>query len=384
MSLHVQTNFPGGNACAVETLVAGSCDVVRFAADPRGGTEALWFFLRVVECANRPVEMVLTNLDSCLGSPSQWEAVRPVLRHASGTWERLPPAALRRLDDGRHHAVWRVHPEYDSFEFALCYPYGIGDLEVARACCRDYWRLDAIGVTGQGRRLLRVSNARGALENEAPGAYLVARQHAGETPGSWVLDGFLRRAADVLDPASLIVWSVPFANLDGVIDGDYGKDPFPHDLNRAWTIPPMRHEVRVVQGDMARWSRRCRPALVVDLHAPGPTETDGAYFFLPRATQPAAAVDAARRAVDAVRPSLPAEFVSPDSARQPDYPSRWSEEGTLNFYTWNTFQIPCLSMETPYSSSREVVFTRGEYRRLGSGLLDGVCACLEIEIGDPS
>ena len=253
----------------------------------------------------------------------------------------------------------------------------IGDLEVTRASGRDYWQLDTIGVTAGGRLLPRVSNSYGVAEDSAPGVYLIARQHAGETPGSWVLDGLLRRAVEAVNANDLIIWAVPFANMDGVVDGDYGKDPFPHDLNRAWTTPPMRHEVTVIRGDMARWSRRCRPALVVDLHAPGPTETDGAYFFLPRASRSAESIEATRKAAAAVLPSLPGELVSQTPSRQPDYPSRWSEEGVLNVHVWDTFNIPCISMETPYSSSRDTLFTRDQYRRLGSGLLDGICAYLE-------
>jgi len=372
MSIHVQTDFPGGNACAVETLVDGTTDVVRFAADPHGGIEALWFFFRVVECAERPVLLELTNLDSLLGDPAEWDQVRPVVRHAGGPWERISPPTVHLLPDGRHCAVWTVEPEYDSFEFAFCFPYSLGDLEVTRATCGDYWKLDAIGVTPKGRRLPRISNSYGAEESATPGLYLLARQHAGETPGSWVLDGLLRRAAETVDPSTLVIWTAPLANLDGVLDGDYGKDPFPHDLNRAWTIPPMRHEVLVLQRDMGRWSRRCRPALVVDLHAPGGTESDGAYFFLPRATRPAESIDAARRAVDAILPALPKNLVRPEPVIQPSYPSRWSEDGTLGVYVWEQFAIPALSMETPYSSSRGVLFTREEYRRLGARLLDGI------------
>ena len=39
MSLHLQTDFPGGNACAVDVREAADSDIIYFAADPRGGTE---------------------------------------------------------------------------------------------------------------------------------------------------------------------------------------------------------------------------------------------------------------------------------------------------------------------------------------------------------
>jgi len=374
MAIHVQTDFPGANACAVETLVIGDTDVVRFASAPHGGTEALWFCLRVAECSDRPVELVLTNIDTLLGGAAGWQNVRPVVRQAAGTWERAEPALVRSLPDGRQHAVWRVRPRYDSFEFALCYPYGVADMEIARVATQDYWRLDEIGVTGAGRRLPRLSNGCGVAPPQAPGVYLVARQHAGETPGSWVLDGLLRSAAGSVAPEALLIWAVPLANLDGVVAGDYGKDPFPHDLNRAWGAPPMRHEVHVIGQDLRRWAGRCRPQLVVDLHAPAPAEADGAYFFLPRAAAPPAQLAACQAALAAILPALPAELLHPQPARQPSYPSRWNPEATIGRFAWEELRVPALSLETPYSACRELVLTRDHYRRLGAALLDGICA----------
>ena len=49
MTLHVQTDFPGGNACAIDVRETPDRDIIYFAADPRSGTEALWFYFRVVE-----------------------------------------------------------------------------------------------------------------------------------------------------------------------------------------------------------------------------------------------------------------------------------------------------------------------------------------------
>lgn len=381
MTLHVQTDFPGGNACAIDVRAAPDRDIIYFAADPRGGTEALWFYFRVVECSSRPVELVLTNLDTCLGGGGDhWERVRPVFRQAGSAWERLPNAQLDPLADGRRQAAWTITPRYDSFECALCYPYGLGDLEMTRAACGDYWRLDLIGVTASGQPLPRLSNA--TAETSAPGLYLVARQHAGETPGSWVLDGLLRRAAQALDPTQLLIWTVPLAHLDGIVAGAYGKDPFPWDLNRAWTTPPMRHETRVLQSDLARWSQRATPTLAIDFHAPGPTEAEGAFFFLPRTTRPAESLAAAQNAIAAIAPALPKALLHTRPARQVDYPSRWDPTATLDSHIWDHFAIPCLPLEVPYASSHNTLFTRDQYRRLGSALLEGICAHLQVPLAD--
>ena len=378
MSLHVQTDFPGGNACAIDVRQTADRDIVYFAADPGGGTEALWFYFRVVECSERPVELVLSNLDTCLGGGSaNWENVRPVVRQAGSTWERLPNAEIDTLADGRRQAAWTITPRYDSFECALCFPYGLSDLEMTRAACGDYWGLDLIGVTSGGQPLPRLSNTAKA---EAPGLYLVARQHSGETPGSWVLDGLLRHAAASLDPADLLIWAVPLADLDGIVAGAYGKDPFPWDLNRAWTTPPMRHETRVISSDLARWARQATPALGVDFHAPGPTEAEGAYFFLPREERPEASRAAAQIAVDAIAPALPKALLHAQPTRQVAYPSRWDATATLDAHIWDHFEIPCLALETPYTSSHNTLLTREQYRRLGAALLDGICAHLQVPL----
>lgn len=372
MALAVESAFPGGNACAVEIVSSGDRHVVRFAADPHGGTEALWFYFRVEGCDGRQVELVLSNADSCLGAGSQWDATRPVFRQAGGDWERIGRTELRALPDGRHEPAWVVQPTGASFEFAFCYPYGPDDLADTLAVRQGYWREDCIGVSSRGRPLIRLSNSYGGPDASLPGVYLFARQHSGETPGSWVVDGLLRAAAQTLDPTELTVWVVPFANLDGVLDGDYGKDPFPHDLNRAWVIPPMRHEVLVYQRDMRRWATRCRPVLVMDSHAPGATEADGAYFHLPRQSRPPASIAAARVLAETVLAHLPPELTRQQPLKSADYPSRWADNGTVGAFAWDTFGIPCLSMETPYALSRDVVLTRERYRELGTSVLEGI------------
>lgn len=374
MALEVRTDFPGGNACAIETTALPERDVVRFAADPRGGTEALWFWVRIEGCAGRPVELVLTNADTCLGFGGGGRTTRPVYRYARGDWERVADTELRTLPDGRHEAVWVVNPRASSFDFAFCYPYLPDDLAHTLAECSGYWHEDAIGVTQKGRPLTRLANAFGNEPAQAAGIYVIARQHAGETPGSWVLDGLLRHAQRALDPAQILLWAVPFAHLDGVVEGDYGKDPFPHDLNRAWTRPPMRHEVLVVQRDLARWARRCHPAVVLDLHGPGAAETEGAYFHLPRPSRPAEHVEATRAAALYIRERLPAEFIREQPDVQATYASRWSDGGILGSHVWDTLAIPSLCLETPYAQIRGKELSREDYRGLGAALLEALVA----------
>lgn len=374
--LQVDTTIPYGNVCGLSVRE----DEIRFTAHPHGGTEALWFCFRVVESApgsarQRPLRLVLEHLDTLLGG-GDGTALRPVCRYEGGDWERLAPGAPTVLTDGRRQAAWVVPAPASWLEVAFCYPYGFPEVETLLRETSGYWQADTIGVSQGGRPLLRLSNSPGTEGSRRPGLYLVARQHAGETPGSWVLDGLLRRLARLGDTAPL-VWAVPLAAVDEVEQGDYGKDPFPWDLNRAWGNPPMRRETLVLQRDQARWCHRCRPAAVVDLHAPGGCETAGVYGYL---AGPAASPEhhqAARAWMAALEEVLGPGYAAPEFARVADYPSRWedSPRARLTGYCWEVLGACGLSIETPYAMAGSTLLTRECYREIGARLADGLVSC---------
>lgn len=373
----VSCDFEGGNVCAVSVERHDNEWHVRFAADPHGGTEALWFYFRVDGNAGDAFKLILTNAELCLGGRGDWGRVHPVVRHLregkqkTEDWQRCNGGVMHELPDGRFEVSWDVQSLTGSFEFAFCYPYTHRELKETLDACKGYWRCDAIGVTQKGRSILRVSNSYGSEKRDRPGVYIVARQHSGETPGSWVLDGLLRSAASNLSPDKLLIWAVPFANLDGVVDGDYGKDPHPIDLNRAWFSPlPMRHEAAVMQADIERFAKRCKLIAAIDLHAPGALEADGAYFQLLKPTR--AEAEAVKSFVGILAKHLPKELMHKEPFRIAQYPSRWNEQGTFSHWMWDRFAIPAVVLEVPYSKSRETLLQVEHYRQLGAALLEGL------------
>ncbi len=378
MSLRVLTNIPYGNACNVSVIQEDEGPLVSFAADPHGGPESLWFCLRLEESSpgrkrRDKVKLVLKHLDSMLGA-SDPEKIRPVTRSPDGDWERLPPGIPQCLSDGRRNAVWYVdHPD-PTLDIALCYPYGRSEIEALITDTGAYWKLDEIGVSQEGRSLIRLCNYTSLEEDERPGVFIVARQHSGETPGSWVMDGFLRHVATLGDAAPL-VWSIPLAHIDGVEGGDYGKDGFPYDLNRAWGDPPMRHEILVYKRDLGRWIARCRPFMGMDFHAPGCCETGGIYAFLPNPDQFEEAHRRATETASHIGKVLGKEYASESFERIPTYLSRWETPGfTSHCCTQGFFG---LTLETPYSQAGDLVLTREHYREAGTRIARAVLELLE-------
>jgi hypothetical protein len=288
LTLTVRTDVPYGNAGEVWVAERGGRAEVHFTADPHGGPECLWFCFRLEGMPDaRHVDLVLEHVGNMLGG-HQPQYMRPVVRFGGeqgvAAWQRVGEGAVTERPDGQVCVKWEIVPATGLpatcyADVAYCYPYGEPEVEALVRDADGYWQVDSIGLSQGGLSLLRLSNDYGRGDCR-PGLYLVARQHSGETPGSWVLDGFLRHVAALGESAPL-VWAVPLTNVDGVVGGDYGKDNYPYDLNRAWGRPPMRHEVLVMQSDIRRWTERCRPALVLDMHAPGACETSGVYCYLP-------------------------------------------------------------------------------------------------------
>jgi hypothetical protein len=302
-------------------------------------------------------------------------SIRPVVSVDEVAWQRLPEGEVTELPDGRVNVSWDVTAPERSLDIATCYPYGIHDVSTLVSETGGAYRVDTIGVSQSARPLLRLSNDYGAQESERPGLYLMSRQHSGETPGSWVLDGFLRYVASLGDAAPLI-WAIPLANMDGVMSGDYGKDNFPYDLNRAWDRPPMRHEISVYQRDMARWQHRCRPVLALDFHAPGACETSGVYAYVPAPELDRGAHNAALPWAERTGLALGPGFAAEEFARVARYPSRW-ETPSFRVYSWSQLGVPCVTYETPYAMVGDRVLTRKDYREIGRRIAQGVMSGIQ-------
>lgn len=376
MSLQASIRLPQGNARILRVVETSDGAEVDFTPEPRGGPECLWFCLRLEETdrgrprVRKPIKLFLRHARTLLGVRDA-EALVPVLRRLGGDWARGAPGAPIEREDGQYDILWRLdHPDA-LLDVALCFPYARPELDALLAETEGVWRFDHIGLTQGGEPLPRIFNLLPAAGERRPGIYVLARQHAGETPGSWVLDGFLRRLADGR-AAPFVLWGVPLADLDGVTRGDYGKDQPPVDINRAWGRPPLRHETLVIQQDVERWRARCLPALALDFHAPGGGETGGAYAYVPEVGAAQADVRAAASGwAAALQAALSPEYAHADFLRTPNYPSRWN---TPNFTRYMLgLGIPALTLETPYALCNGLVLTRERYQEIGARIAEMLC-----------
>jgi hypothetical protein len=368
MNVRVTTDMPYGNAGDISIKSCDDHHTVGFMPDPHGGPEALWFCFRVEQDlagARLPLQIVLKNVDNLLGGGQAPERIRPVIRRRGADWGRLAAGKVIALPDDRRHIAWKVEAPDPFIEIALCYPYGPPELD---ALIRDTGlSADVIGLSQAGRPLIRLSSQYGRKSAQPPGLYVMSRQHSGETSGCWALDGFLREMAAMGDDAPLI-WTVPLANIDGVMRGDYGKDNFPYDLNRAWGVPPdgqpMRHETLVYQRDVGRWRGRCKPLLGIDWHAPGACENSGVYAYLPEPDQYPEMHAKTKAWVDDFGDAL-GEFAAADFGRVANYASRWKTPSFSKFF-YVIQGLPGFTFEVPYAMIGDRVLAREDYQEIGA------------------
>ncbi|MGC9455016.1 MAG: M14-type cytosolic carboxypeptidase [Phycisphaerae bacterium] len=365
MPVQFETDFPGGNGLLMELDESPKGVNVRFAVEPKNCPEPLWFHFRVAGLTGRGVRCVMTNPEQTLGGPD-WSHNRPVFRPAGGLWQRAPLPEALQTPGGRTEWAWDLGTA-DTVEFANCYPYQPEDLESTLDELDGVFQPETIGVTPAGRELVRLYSE--LPSDGKPAVLIAARHHAGETPGSWVLDGLLRQvAADESLLQAVTWWAIPIVNTDDTVAGSYGKDPYPHDCNRAYGESTQRRpEMFAITNDARRLRDASSRLLGVDLHAPSHGEQrsyvplhgwDGSGEINPIAQ------DFAERFQSAV----PEQLRSPEAHVKPT--GNYARQPGMSFNRWmrNVLGVECVTLETSYQGNGERYYSIDDYRLLGATL----------------
>jgi hypothetical protein len=291
MAVIVDGDFPGGGVEDVRIIPgrnAGEDAVISFAA-PIGGIifneEAMWFYFRVRGAKGKRLTFIQRNMYHVLGG-AEYGAVRPVVREGSGgEYWRVPLEDTLFVPDPICHS-FRVTPGSDEIYISFCFPYQYAELEAFAAKHSGKIELRFIGKTGQGRDYPVLIAGDNGDKNKTL-VVVSARQHAGETPGSFVLEGFIEEylgdgdgAKSLRDKTVLVI--LPMVNLDGVETGKYGKNSYPEDFARAWYTGTSRVEIRHFLDFIEEKIKIYKAAFYADFHAPGPAHPSYILPGLPK------------------------------------------------------------------------------------------------------
>ena len=373
MGIKFSTDFPGGNGLCLGIREGDAQEpvAVRFAAEPKNCPIALWFHFRLGGLDGRAVRLILANPEQTLGG-SDWSENKAVYRTPERKWRRTEKPAAITTPGGRTEWAFDLPETQDAVEFAFCFPYQVNDFKATLSQIADSFHTEEIGISAHGRRLLRVRNQ--GKVSDLPGVYLTARHHAGETPGSWVLDGLLGYVAhspQLRDAARW--WAVPFVSIDDVGEGSYGKDPWPWDINRAYSYAGLRRvEARAVASDVRRWAKECKPLVYIDLHAPTHRERQN-YVPIPSADEEVFEQSPGARPFAEMYLAQMPEAIRSSSAWKDT--SGWVTryEG-LSSCGWvrKELNIDAFTIETSYQGNEKVDYTIANYQRMGRALAETI------------
>jgi hypothetical protein len=258
--LQFDTAFPGGNG---HNFARAGERHYAFEADLRGGERGLWFYFQAEGGAGEIVTFDVVNGRKLLGWPL-FEGMRPVFG-GPGRWQRTELAAQVLRDEG----IVRFSMPCRAGDFiAFCYPYTLRELDAFRQAHME-------GGVIREVELMRSPADHPIYAWEAgsgpKGVWLTCRNHAGESPASYVLEGFMLELTEphnrlLLEQAT--VRACPMVDVDNVESGGYGKYGPLCDPYMDWSDRPQLEPVAALQRYFAVAAER--PTVYIDLHSPEP------------------------------------------------------------------------------------------------------------------
>lgn len=241
------------------TQTAGDTYSFEIEADTNAA-DRQWFHFAVSGAAGRTLTLRVLNIEDT-NVPSHWRHARPVASSDGGaTWHRVRGLVSTDGDEYRFTHTFTG----DGERIALHFPYTLTHAQERLthwAGHPDVTRIE-IGRSVEGRpiELLRITHGPAAPADGKSGVWVVARQHAAETPGSWMMDGLVEfllsddARADALRRAAVFN-VVPMCNPDGVFAGNYRQNAAGVNLNRVWNAPDpaTSPEIQAIVDAIAAW-----------------------------------------------------------------------------------------------------------------------------------
>lgn len=253
----ITTDFPGGNA--IVESIAG--DTVRLAPDNRDSKPWFYWYFGVKGAAGRTLNFVF--------KPNHIGVHGPAISTDGGvTWRWMGAEAVK---EGTFSHTFSGDAE--EVRFSVGMPYGNSHFQTFLAPWRDnaFVREKTLTQSRKDRPVPLL--LLGDPGRKAPLAVAVtARQHSCEMMGSYVLEGIIQGVMADDEQGRWLrknvdFFLVPFADYDGVQDGDQGKNRAPHDHNRDYGNETIYPEVAAIKEQLPAWADG-RPLVFFDIHNP--------------------------------------------------------------------------------------------------------------------
>ncbi|KAL4487062.1 hypothetical protein ABPG72_001514 [Tetrahymena utriculariae] len=313
-TLRIDSSFESGNLFAAYQIRPKEYDLIlQNDTNSKGNTQ--WFFFQVQ--GTQKNQIVRFNLVNLMKNDSLFNyGMRPVVfskkknEQEQQGWFRggfnisyFKNQILRESQEKKSYYTlqfsYKFENSNDTVYFAHCYPYTYTDLnnylnrllssnpqEMSKICQRKKLCLtlaknkcDVLTITAPKQL------KSGANKKMKQAIIIIARQHPGETPGSWMVEGAINYLCNLKNEEAsylrerCVFKVVPMVNPDGVIHGNYRTDLSGVDLNRNWLIPDKQYltTVYAIKQLISSISREYKIRYIIDLH--GHSKKMNAFFY---------------------------------------------------------------------------------------------------------
>ena len=259
----------------------------------KGNTQ--WFYFRINNPPKkRPITLNIVNMrknDSlfnygmlpCFFSVVDWRTNRKGWTRAGTNVKYFknnhPVENSRRCYFTLSFTIRTPH-EGDVLRVSQAYPYTTADLNnylegVEKVKYKNEMMEREILVNTIGKNKIEVLTIKeiNPKVKKRPIIFIMARQHPGETPASYVLEGLLDALMSKEKDSEYLrkhyeIKVIPMVNPDGVSAGNYRTNLFGFDLNRRWEggRGKSTHEAAYIKKYLSQTFRGREVAFILDLH----------------------------------------------------------------------------------------------------------------------
>lgn len=355
----IRTDFESANAVGTSVV---SPSHIRFSARADTSPRPLWFYFCIEGATAPAIRCELRNADQCLGPRLGWRTARPVFSGDGQNWQRVARAEYVEEATDFGYFTFTVPVVGRRTFVAYCFPYTTADLErLLEPLARSRFEL-CRSAEDRPVPYLRLGNHQTPKQS----VWVLARQHAGETPSSYVVEGIVRALASAPPERweSTAFHIIPMLDVDGVVHGRYGKDQEPVDFNRDWRDHPVRPEIVALLRAIRASHEQAPVALFMDLHAPHHGDTS-CYAF-GSGSEEGSGGELLRRFRRCLEESGPQTI----GFRADDLRTEYRPERSAREYLERSLHLPAITFEVSYHLAQTGRYlTQGDYRDFGSSIV---------------
>ena len=364
--MRISTDYPGGNCKVISVTEENGKTIVSLEQDLRD-TTSWWFYwnFRVEEPSAGEVIFAFQMDDVvCVHGPAtSTDGVN---------WQWYEEGFI----DHTHFRYVFSENELSRY-FCFTIPYLMADFE------RFYDKIkqdpvvtrSVLTVSEKGRVLPLLTMGEGKRD-----ILFTARHHCCESTASYVLDGvisaILAQHRELLDRFRIHV--VPFTDLDGVEQGDQGKNRAPHDHNRDYTEAPIYNYTRAIYQYTEGFDLAC----YIDFHSPWSwgEVNDEVHIHLGPPVEPTAALQ--KQFVERLKAVTNAALGAGiryygHISNYGDSANQYGTPNSKNFFKLKRNANMAVTIETPYSGNLKEGYTVTQLHALGGHIGQALSDCLQ-------